>query len=155
MSRRISAAPRSSTASLSGSTSALGSTDGRLARGERRPRAVFAERVADERARGDRWRLTHCLVALALYDVRFEEPTWRETVDAAITAFSAIPHDEAISHAFLIAIAAHLHDRDEEEIATRIDDLVTARRRVGLGERARRGSIPAGSGPIAQTKPSA
>jgi hypothetical protein len=126
-----------------------------LASSEKKPRAFYAERVEDERARGDRWRLTHSRIVLALYDVRFEGPSWRESVENAIASFSATPHDEAISHAFLIAIAAHLHDRGEEETATRIDELVLTRRRVGNGEASRRGSIPAGAMPIGETKPSA
>jgi len=125
-----------------------------LAAGERRPRAFYAERVADELARGDRWRLTYFRIVLALFDVRFDQPSFRQTVAEAIDSFVTIPHDEALSHAFLIAMAAHLHDRGEEEIATRIDDLVTERRRIGLGGASRRGAIPAGAGSVSRTKPS-
>jgi hypothetical protein len=127
-----------------------------LARGERRPRAFYADVVDDRRARGERWALTAARLHLAEHDLRFGEPTGRASALAALDAFAAVPHDEAISHVFLRSIAQRLRAMGEHDLADRAAALLDARLAVGRrGVPAPAAPSPAGAAPVSPTKPSA
>ena len=127
-----------------------------LARGDRRPRAFYDDQVEDRKARGERWALTAARLYLAEYDLRWSEPTARTSALAALDAFAAVPHDEAISHVFLRSIAGRLREAQEDDLAARAEALLAARLAVGrTGVPAPRGSLPAGAAPVGPTRPSA
>lgn len=104
-----------------------------ILRGERRPRHLYVDKVADLRARRDRWRSTAALVVLAAYDVRFGEATAVATSTLAIEAFSRVPNDEGIVHAMLAALEHDLAARGQAALASRVHALLARRHRVGRG----------------------
>ncbi len=103
-----------------------------LARGEWMERQAYVEIV---RTQSVAWYRTAALVALATWDATFAPETMVDSARIAVDAFAEKPHDEALTHVFLVRMRDGLRARGHAQLAARVTMLLAERAAVG----ARRG----------------